>query len=149
MNFVFWCYYSSSLKRFVAGGTASCVLRIIRKLALTGITIKTIEGAKVVKGKLLVNVFNLPAKASAANMKQYKGKYGCTYCTDKGVLIARNIVIYPPSAPHQRQTSLQMDQWVDAAEDKGCTVIGVKGKSVLAEDLQLPECLPINYMHGA
>ena len=124
------------------------VLRAIRKLASTGITIETIEGAKVVKGKLLVGVFDLPAKASAANMKQYNGKYGCTYCADEGVLIARNTRIYPPGAPHQRRTSLQMDQWVDAAEDRGCAIMGVKGKSVLADDIQLPECLPIDYMHA-
>jgi hypothetical protein len=41
-----------------------------------------------------------------------------------------------------------MDQWVDAAEDGGCAVMGVKGKSVLADDIQLPECLPIDYMHS-
>jgi hypothetical protein len=45
------------------------VLRAIRKIASTGISIETVEGAKVVKGKLLMGVFDLPAKASAANMK--------------------------------------------------------------------------------
>ena len=38
-----------------------------------------------------------------------------------------------------------MDQWIDVAEDRGCAVMG---KSVLADDIQLPECLTINYMHA-
>ena len=120
----------------------SPVLRAIRKLASTGLTTQTVEGEKVVMGKLLVGVFDLPAKASAANMKQYNGEYGCTYCTDKGVLIARNTRIYPPSAPHRKRTSLQMDQWVVEAESQGCAVMGVHFQHRLIEESFL--CIKIS-----
>ena len=124
------------------------ILKSISKLASTGIATETIEGMKVVKGKLLVGIFDLPAKACAANMKQFNGKYGCTYCTDEGDVIGRNTRIYPPDAPHISRTTSQMDEWADEAEDTGNAVMGVKGKSVLADYLQLPECLPIDYMHS-
>ena len=68
----------------------------IRSLESTGITVDTVDGRKIVRGKLLMGVFDLPAKASATYMKQYNGKYGCNYCTDEGELIARNIGAYPP-----------------------------------------------------
>ena len=113
------------------------VLKAIRKIASTGISMETVDGARVVEGKPLVGMFDLPAKAPAANMKQYNWKYyGCTNCDDEGVLLSRNTRIYPQHASHQRRTSLQMDQWVDAAEDRGCAVMGVEGKSVLADGIR-------------
>ena len=45
----------------------------------------TPEGTKVLKAKLLIGVFDFPAKVSALNVVQYNGYYGCPYCTDKGV----------------------------------------------------------------
>ena len=53
------------------------ILAAIRRLESAGITVDTVEGEKVVRGKLLMGVFDLPAKATATNMKQYNGKYGC------------------------------------------------------------------------
>ena len=41
-----------------------------------------------------------------------------------------------------------MKKWAEEAEISGCAVMGVKGKSVLRRDLQLPECIPIDYMHA-
>jgi hypothetical protein len=124
------------------------ILAAIRRLESAGITVDTTEGTKVVRGKLLMGIFDLPAKASATNMKQYNGKYGCNYCTDEGELIAKNTRIYPPDAPHCKRTASQIEQWAKDAEQTGQSVMGVKGKSVFANDIQLPECVPIDYMHA-
>ena len=45
------------------------VLAAIRRIESDGITVDTTEGRKVVRAKLLMGVFDLPAKASATNMK--------------------------------------------------------------------------------
>ena len=56
-----------------------------------------------------MGVFDLPAKATTTNMKQYNGKYGCNYCTDEGELIAKNTRIYPPDAPHHKRAASQIE----------------------------------------
>lgn len=66
------------------------ILAAIRRLKSDGIAVDTAEGTKVVRGKLLMGVFDLPAIASATSMKRYNGKYGCNYCTDEGELVAKN-----------------------------------------------------------
>ena len=60
------------------------ILTAIRRLESAGITVDTMEGRNIVRGKLLMGVFDRPAKSSATNMKQCNGKYGCNYCTDEG-----------------------------------------------------------------
>ena len=106
------------------------ILAAIRRLESAGITVDTTEGKKVVRGKLLMGVFDLPVKASATNMKQYNGKYGCNYCIDEGELIAKNTRIYPPDAPHHKRTASQIEQWAeDAQQTVGHSTMGVKGKS--------------------
>ena len=41
-----------------------------------------------------------------------------------------------------------MDQWVDAAEDDGCAVMRVKGKSVLSDDIQLYTRVLVHRVHA-
>lgn len=41
-----------------------------------------------------------------------------------------------------------MEQWAEDAEKAGHAIMGVKGKSVLSRNIQLPECVPIDYMHA-
>ena len=44
------------------------LLPSVLSLESTRITVDTLEGRKIVRGKLRMGVFNLPAKASATNM---------------------------------------------------------------------------------
>ena len=60
------------------------VLSKIENLQKTGITFPTSKGMKTLKAKLLVGVFDQPAKAMVLNVVQYNGHYGCPYCLDKG-----------------------------------------------------------------
>ena len=58
------------------------VLSKIENLQKTGITFPTSKGMKTLKAKLLVGVFDQPAKAMVLNVVQYNGHYGCPYCLD-------------------------------------------------------------------
>lgn len=57
-----------------------------------------------VRPKLLMAIFDLPAKACAMNTKQYNGKYGCFCCLDEGIMFARTR-IYPPQCNHQLRSA--------------------------------------------
>ncbi len=127
----------------------SPVIQSCRQLESKGISIQTPDGTrKQVRAKVLLGSFDLPAKAAVANSKQYNGEYGCNYCTDKGTLVARNTRVYPPDAPHKTRTSQKMMEWAKTAERENRSVRGVKGESILSQVLQLPECIPIDYMHA-
>ncbi len=58
------------------------VIEKLQQLEVHGVTFQSPTGPKVVRAKLLVAVFDLPAKAMATNFVQYNS---CTYCFDKGV----------------------------------------------------------------
>ena len=99
-----------------------------------------------IRCKLLIGVFDLPAKAAATNTKQFNGEYGCFYCLDKGHLYNR-ARIYPPSDPHILRTNQQMKIWASNAEKSKIPEYGVKGPSILSSQLEFPQCIPIDYMH--
>ena len=44
----------------------------------------TPAGKLLVKAHLLAVTVDLPAKAMVANMKQFNGKFGCSFCMDEG-----------------------------------------------------------------
>ena len=71
----------------------------IEELESRGIEFMTPEGTTVLKTKLVIGVFDFPAKVSALNVVQYNGYYGCPYCTDKGVHKSHRH-LYLPSEPH-------------------------------------------------
>ena len=105
---------------------------------------------KVLRAKLLLAIFDLPAKATATNTKQYNGEYGCFYCIHPGE-IHEKARIYPPcasTAGYTLRTPDLMKEWAAKAEDLGKPQYGVKGSSVLAKYIEFPGCIPIDYMHS-
>ena len=50
----------------------------LRSLKTSGIQIRTLAGLSTIRAKLVMGIFDLPAKASALCVKQYNGTYGCT-----------------------------------------------------------------------
>ena len=67
----------------------SPVLQQIDHLNATGFSFLSPEGMKCVRVKLLFGVFDLIAKASVLNMKQFNGSYGCPTC-----LHPENIMVF-------------------------------------------------------
>ena len=120
------------------------VLSKIDDLNTKGTCVSTSSGKKQVRAKLLMGIFNLPAKASAANMKRFNNEYGCVFCTDKGTLVSRNRRVYLPNNNH---TLRAPESWTDEAIRTSQSVMGVKGVSILSKVILLPECILIDYMH--
>ena len=101
----------------------------------------------ILRAKVLMGVFDLPAKATATHTKQYNGEYGCFYCIHPGEMYER-ARIYPPCASYTLRTPDQMKRWAAEAEQTGKAVYGVKGNSILAKYMEFPGCVPIDYMHS-
>ena len=99
------------------------------------------------RAKLVMGIFDLPARAAATNTKQFNGEYGCFYCVDKGEMHNR-ARIYPPNDKHDIRSHEQMMKWANEAEREQIAKYGVKGFSVLSNHLKFPACIPIDYMHS-
>ena len=56
--------------------------------------VMTPDGRLLIRAHLLAVTVDLPAKAMVANMKQFNGKFGCSFCMDEGET--------RPSCPMQR-----------------------------------------------
>ena len=46
--------------------------------------------------KLAMGIFDLPAKATVLNAKQFNGKHGCSVCVHPGIRLSNNSRINPP-----------------------------------------------------
>ena len=96
---------------------------------------------------LLCAVFDLPARSKALNMKQFNGEYGCLYCYDKGKIYNR-ARIYRPDVAHNLRTNKEFEDLAKKAERTGQAQYGIKGKAMLADIIELPQCIPPDYMHS-
>ena len=105
------------------------------------------NGPKLIRAKLLVCVFDLPARASATNFVQFNGYYSCLYCTVEGKHTSHKH-IFLPDEHHQPRSKHSIKKNVEDAEKQGSTVMGVKGKSVLSSSVDIVEAVPVDYMHG-
>lgn len=108
-----------------------------------GVTIHTPDGPRSVRGRLVMGVFDLPAKAAVLSVKQFNGKHGCTVCTHPGKKIGRNTRVYPPQMYPERT-----HEAAAAAHRSNCAVDGVKGLSPLAQYVDLVVSIPVDYMHA-
>lgn len=61
------------------------VVKNLDRLAIVGITLSTPSGIKTIRGKLVLGIFDMPAKAAVLNMKQFNGAYGCPTCLHPGL----------------------------------------------------------------
>ena len=65
-------------------------------LCRDGLTVMLPKGSEDFKAKLVFAVFDLPAKASVLNCKQFNGKYGYSVCYHPGLHLSNGARIYPP-----------------------------------------------------
>ena len=122
------------------------VLSIISKLENNGMELLTPQGPKILKAKLLVGVFDFPAKAMALNIVQFNGYYGCPYCLDKGVYRSHRL-LYLPNDKHQLRKQREIINWAMQAERRNEPVYGIKGVSILAKHITQKR-VPTDYMHA-
>ena len=118
----------------------------INHLTTVGVTIELPTGDVTVKAKLVLDVFDLPAKAAVLSYIQFNGKYGCSVCLHPGKYISHRR-IYPP-----RKTSMRThDQMISFGQETiecGKPKKGVKCISSLADYLDLVDSIPVDYMHA-
>ena len=121
---------------------------IIENVNSLDVSINTPEGIKYLKAKLLLGVFDLPAKAAAVNMMQYNGRYGCLYCLDEGIYFPHRR-LYLPSDNHRPRNMKDMTKWAKQAIEQGRPVFGVKGPSILSSSIDIVKSVPIDYIHAS
>ena len=122
------------------------ILERIHAMYEQGIPISTPDGPKCLKAKLLCCVFDLPARAMALNMHQWNGRYGCTYCLDKGKQVS-HARIYLPDDEHKMRKEKELLQHAQEAS-AGSPVLGVKGLSILSSYVNIIKDTAIDYMHA-
>lgn len=120
---------------------------VLKKIEQLDIIINVSGGVKHLKAKLLIGVFDLPAKAMATNFIQFNGKHGCTYCTDEGTYFSHRR-IYLPNDNHTSRKTHEVTRCARRAEREGITVCGIKGFSILSPYISIPKSVPIDYMHA-
>ena len=122
------------------------ILEHLDRLSITGFSFLSPDGFETIRIKLLFGVFDLVAKASVLNFKQFNGAYGCPTCLHPGEYL--NTQVYPPG---QTNFSIRTCKGVAEAIEEGIatrTVVeGVKGPSVLRGYLDIIKGVPADYMH--
>jgi hypothetical protein len=123
------------------------VLDKLYSLSTEGVQLKTPNGPKTLKARLLACVFDLPAKAMSLNFTQWNGAYGCNCCLDVGVHESHRR-LYLPNAEHKIRCEKDVMRYAGEAVCKNRPVYGVKGNSVLTPHLNIVKDIPIDYMHA-
>lgn len=125
------------------------VLDKIHHLCQVGIPVTSphFNGVKIIRVKLLMGVFDLPARASAVNCNQFNGNYSCLYCLDKGRHVA-NRHLFLPEEDHEPRTQDSIKEHAVQAEQSGNVVFGVKGISILSSHIDIVKTVPVDYMHA-
>ncbi len=120
----------------------------LNRLSTEGLVINTLIGKHISRLKLVMGVFDLPAKAAVLNMKQFNGLHGCSVCVHPSKRLANNARVYLPNPSYKERTHAQIVKDGESAESTSTSVQGVKGVSPLSSGLDLVASIPIDYMHA-
>ena len=115
------------------------------RLSITGFSFLSPDGLKTIRIKLLFSVFDLVAKASVLNFKQFNGAYGCHTCLHPGEY--HGTQVYPPRKCFSIRTCRGVAEAIEEGIATETVVEGVKGPSVLAGYLNIIKGAPADYMH--
>ena len=123
------------------------VLENLKQLSAPGVVFRTPSGLRTIRAKLVMAVFDLPAKAAVLCAKQYNGEHGCAVCIHPGERLTNGARIYLPR-PFPHRTHKSVLRAAAAAERSGQAVEGVKALSPLAGHVDLVLSIPVDYMHA-
>ncbi len=107
----------------------------------------TPAGLSTIRAKIVVGIFDLPAKAAVLCAKQFNGEYGCAVCIHPGLRLGNGARIYLPQK-HTDRTHQGVMEAATAAQQDNCIVEGVKAVSPLAPYMDLVLSVPVDYMHA-
>ena len=123
------------------------VIESICELSSKGLKIKTPDSTLILNPRIVLGIFDLPAKAAVLCSKQYNGRYGCSVCTHPGYRLPNNARVYKPMKYGERTHSSVMEA-AKIAEESGSAQKGVIGMSPLATAVDLVDGVPVDYMHS-
>ena len=112
-----------------------------------GITVQTSSGCIKYYAKLVVGVFDAPAKCSVLCEKHYNGECGCSACLHPGKRLSNGARVYLPSKYPMRTYDKVIEDG-EKALTTGEAVNGVTGVSPLSSSLNLVYSIPSEYMHS-
>ena len=119
----------------------------IQQLSTLGLDIIMQSGETItIRAKLVMGVFDLPAKAAVLCAKQFNGEFGCSVCLHPGKRLSNNSRVYLPDTYTER-THAGVLSAVWQAEHTKSSVQGVYGTSPLAYTTDLVNSIPVDYMH--
>lgn len=76
------------------------ICEYLQRLSTVGETF----GNCIYRAKLVMGVFDLPAKAAVLSAKQYNGEYGCSVCIHPGKRLPNNARVYLPDCVYAERT---------------------------------------------
>lgn len=123
------------------------VIESLSSLSSSGTTICTSSGPMVVRARIVMGIFDLPAKSSVLCMKQFNGEFGCPTCYHPGRRLANNSRIYLPGTYTERTHSNYMTDTRNAELQKS-PVRGIFCRPPIACTLDIVASIPIDYMHA-
>ena len=124
------------------------LMKTVHELSTVGVQMSTPAGLKVVRGKLLFGVFDMPAKATVLDMKQFNCEYGCPTCLYPGLRLPNGSWIYQPENTVELRTDKSIRQNAQQAQTNGKAEYGVMRLSVLAPAIGLVEGIPVDYLYS-
>ena len=80
------------------------VVNLFQTLSSSGLRIDTSVGLVTFHAKLVIAIFDLPAKAAMLCAKQFNGQYGCSVCVHLGTRLSNNARVYLPSPIYPERT---------------------------------------------
>jgi len=121
--------------------------KMLDSLSTNGITITSPAGRNLVfKAKLVMGVFDLPAKADVLSCIRFNGEFGCTVCLHPGVQLSHRRV-YPPRLCSERNHET-VTRHARKAVHLCKPVKGIKAISPLTNHVDLVDSIPVDYMHS-
>jgi hypothetical protein len=93
---------------------------------------------------------DLPAKSLLFNIKQFNGQFGCSTCTHPGrydTEFRARLYEYTTSEAIAIRTAAETRRFAQIAELTRSTVFGIKGENVFSQLVDIPDNLPIDWMH--
>ena len=123
------------------------IMTSLHPLLGDSVSIRTPEGDRPMRVKVVMGVLDLPAKAAVLCMKQFNGEHGCAVCLHPGTRLDNGARIYKPEE-HDHHTHTRIVDAGRAASRRASAVDGVKDVSPLAPYMDLVLSFPVDYMHN-
>ena len=124
------------------------ITKHLQSLSTLGTVIKTSMGSATIRARLVMGVFDLPAKAAVLCCKQFNGKFGCSVCLNPGERLSNNARIYLPDKVFPQRTHALVVASATRAERTRSCVQGILSTSPFTSTLDLVNSIPIDYMHA-